>query len=176
MNHWIDWKAIIFKFDTLVSILTNDDIKYKTPCTGPLLTIPAPPLGYRNPHYKPRTIWRLSHVYNGNYHTNKTVSLYWKDAQMTLRMIYHSRPSLQKYKFPVVPSYIFKCFKATNGCLFGETCFPQGYLTHSYRPRWGIDATLCHQIDVNSIWRFVSIWEVSGIASQAFYTAAASCY
>ena len=32
---------------------------------------------YRNPHNKPKTVWQLSQVYNGNPYTNKTVSFMW---------------------------------------------------------------------------------------------------
>ena len=31
----------------------------------------TPSYVYRNPHYKPKTAWRPSHVYNGNHYTNK---------------------------------------------------------------------------------------------------------
>ena len=30
--------------------------------------------GYKNPHYKPKTVWRPSQVYNGNPYTDKTAS------------------------------------------------------------------------------------------------------
>ena len=30
--------------------------------------------GYRDPHYKPKTVWRPSQVYNGNPYTDKTAS------------------------------------------------------------------------------------------------------
>ena len=33
--------------------------------------------GYRNPHDKPKTVWQLSQVYNGNPYTNKTVIFKW---------------------------------------------------------------------------------------------------
>ena len=41
---------------------------------GPLFTKKTPSYGYRDPHYKPKTVWRPSQVYNGNPHTDKTVS------------------------------------------------------------------------------------------------------
>ena len=50
--------------------LTNDD--HHRP--GPLFTKKTPSYGYRNPHYKPNTVWRPSQVYNGNPYTDKTVS------------------------------------------------------------------------------------------------------
>ena len=43
-----------------------------------LFTIKTPSYGYRNPHYKPKTVWQ---VYNGNPYTNKTVSSRWIKAQ-----------------------------------------------------------------------------------------------
>ena len=35
---------------------------------------------YRNPSYKPKTVWRPSQVYNKNRHTNKTVPSKWIEA------------------------------------------------------------------------------------------------
>ena len=35
---------------------------------------------YRNPHYKPKTVWRPPQVDNGNPNTNKRVSTWWKEA------------------------------------------------------------------------------------------------
>ena len=34
--------------------------------SGPLFTKKTPSYGYRDPHYKPKTVWRPSQVYNGN--------------------------------------------------------------------------------------------------------------
>ena len=42
--------------------------------TGPLFTKKTPSYGYRNPHYKPKTVWRQSQVYNGNSYTDQTAS------------------------------------------------------------------------------------------------------
>ena len=42
--------------------------------TGPLFIKKTPSYGYRNPHYKPKTVVRLSQVYNGNPYTDKTAS------------------------------------------------------------------------------------------------------
>ena len=39
-----------------------------------LFTIQQTPSWYRNPHYKPKTVWWPSQVYNGNRYTSKTVS------------------------------------------------------------------------------------------------------
>ena len=41
---------------------------------GPLFTKKTPSYGYRDPHYKPKTVWRPSQVYNGNPYTDKTAS------------------------------------------------------------------------------------------------------
>ena len=41
---------------------------------GFYFTKQVPPYGHRNPHYKPKTVWYPSQVYNGNPFTNKTVS------------------------------------------------------------------------------------------------------
>ena len=38
---------------------------------------------YRNPHYKPKTVWRPSQVYNGNPYTNKSASSYSIEALYT---------------------------------------------------------------------------------------------
>ena len=35
----------------------------------PLFTKMTPSYGYRDPHYKPKTVWRPSQVYNGNHYT-----------------------------------------------------------------------------------------------------------
>ena len=45
-------------------------------CTesGPLFTKKTSSYGYRDPHYKPKTVWRPSQVYNGNPYTDKTAS------------------------------------------------------------------------------------------------------
>ena len=42
--------------------------------TGPLFTKKMPSYGYRDPHHKPKTVWRLSQVYFGNPYTDKTAS------------------------------------------------------------------------------------------------------
>ena len=39
-----------------------------------LFTKKMPSYGDRNPHHKPKTVWRPSEVYNGNPYTNKTAS------------------------------------------------------------------------------------------------------
>ena len=41
---------------------------------GPLFTKKTSSYGYRDPHYKPKTVWRPSQVYNGNSYTDKTGS------------------------------------------------------------------------------------------------------
>ena len=45
-----------------------------TPDPGPLFTKKTPSYGYRDPHNKPKTVWRPSQVYNGNPYTDKTAS------------------------------------------------------------------------------------------------------
>ena len=41
---------------------------------GPLFTKKTPPYRHRNPRYKPKTVWRQSHVYNENPYSDKTAS------------------------------------------------------------------------------------------------------
>ena len=41
---------------------------------GFVFTQKMPHYVYRNPHYKAKTVWRPPQVYNGNAHSNKTVS------------------------------------------------------------------------------------------------------
>ena len=41
----------------------------------------APSYTNRNPHYKPKMVWRPSQVYNVNSYTNKTVYPLWIEAQ-----------------------------------------------------------------------------------------------
>ena len=48
--------------------------------TGPLFTKKTPSYGYRDPHDKPKTVWRPSQVYNGNPYTDKTASSSWIEA------------------------------------------------------------------------------------------------
>ena len=48
---------------------------------GPLFTKKMPFYGDRNPHYKPKTVWRWSQVYNGKPYTNKMASSWWIAAQ-----------------------------------------------------------------------------------------------
>ena len=50
---------------------------------GPLFTKKTPSYGYRDPHYKPKTVWRPSQLYNGNPYTDKTASSQWIKAQFT---------------------------------------------------------------------------------------------
>ena len=45
---------------------------------GHLFTKNEPHPGYRNPQYKPKTVWRPSQVYNGNPFYSKTVSSEWR--------------------------------------------------------------------------------------------------
>ena len=47
---------------------------------GPLFTKKTPSYGYRDPHDKPKTVWRPSHVYNGNPYTDNTASSSWIEA------------------------------------------------------------------------------------------------
>ena len=42
--------------------------------SGPLFTEKMQSYGYKNPHHKPKTVWRPSQVYNRNPCTDKTVS------------------------------------------------------------------------------------------------------
>ena len=42
--------------------------------TRPLFTKKTPSHWYRYPHYKPKTVWRPSQVYNGNPYTSKEAS------------------------------------------------------------------------------------------------------
>ena len=42
--------------------------------SGPLFTKKTPSYGYMNPHFKPKTVWWPSQVYNGNPYTDKTAS------------------------------------------------------------------------------------------------------
>ena len=46
----------------------------KVHIAGPPVTKKTPSYGYRDPHYKPKTVWRPSQVYNGNPYTDKTAS------------------------------------------------------------------------------------------------------
>ena len=48
--------------------------------SGPLFTKKTPCYQYRDPHYKPKTVWRPSQIYNGNSYTRKTVSSQWIEA------------------------------------------------------------------------------------------------
>ena len=41
---------------------------------GPLFTKKTPSYGYRDPHDKPKTVWRPSQVYNGNTYTDTTIA------------------------------------------------------------------------------------------------------
>ena len=70
--------ALTFHINRLDGIIYFDcyacdlfDIK---PLSGPLLTKKTPSYGYRDPHDKPKTVWRPSQVYNGNPYTDKTAS------------------------------------------------------------------------------------------------------
>ena len=40
--------------------------------------------GYMNPHYKPKTVWRPSQVYNVNPYTNKATCSWWIEAPCSL--------------------------------------------------------------------------------------------
>ena len=48
---------------------------------GPLFTKKTSSYGYRDPNYKPNTVWWPSQVYNGNPYTDKTASSLWIEAQ-----------------------------------------------------------------------------------------------
>ena len=41
---------------------------------GPLFTKKTPSFGYRDPHYKPKTVWWPSQVFNGNPYTDNMAS------------------------------------------------------------------------------------------------------
>ena len=50
---------------------------------GPLFTKKTPSADvYRDPHDKPKTVWRPSQVYNGNPYTDETGSSSWIEAQV----------------------------------------------------------------------------------------------
>ena len=42
--------------------------------TGPLFRKKKPSYGYKNPHYKPKMVWRQYQLHNGNPYTNKVMS------------------------------------------------------------------------------------------------------
>ena len=50
--------------------------------SGPLFTKKTSSYGYRDPHDKPKTVWRPSQVYNGNLYTDKTASSQWIEARV----------------------------------------------------------------------------------------------
>ena len=47
---------------------------------GPLFTKKTPSYGYRDPHYKPKTVGRPSQVYNGDPYTDNTAFSQWIEA------------------------------------------------------------------------------------------------
>ena len=79
----INWQsADILYFDTeakmqklsICGIFELPIMVKSVPSSGPLFTKKTPSYGYRDPHDKPKTVWRPSQVYNGNPYTDKTVS------------------------------------------------------------------------------------------------------
>ena len=50
---------------------------------------------YRNPHYKLKTVWRPSQVYNGNPYANKMVSSWWIEDQTR---VWGNTPSALEYE------------------------------------------------------------------------------
>ena len=54
---------------------------------------------HRNPHYKPKTVWRSSQIYNRNFFINKTVSSLWIEVQIW-RYIWRSWWRHQMENFP----------------------------------------------------------------------------
>ena len=68
---------------TELNYFTNGQ-KQNNTIPGPLFTKKTPSYGYRNPHYKHKTVWRPSQVYNGNPYTDKTASSQWIEAQASV--------------------------------------------------------------------------------------------
>ena len=60
--------------------------------SGPLFTNKTPSYGYRDPHNKPKTVWRPSQVYNGNPYTDKTASSWLIEALESLYPMHAAGP------------------------------------------------------------------------------------
>ena len=60
-----------WRWDNRIVLRPNASFTKKTPSHG-----------YKNPHYKPETVWRPSQVYNGNTYINMLMSSYWIDANL----------------------------------------------------------------------------------------------
>ena len=98
-------------------------------CTkpGPLFTKKTPSYGYRDPYYKPKTVWRPSQVYNGNSYTDKTASSQWIEAQVGTEL-WLGKNSHQT--LPLALSYSqVSC--AANDHLFRSSCL-KGNFTGFY--------------------------------------------
>ena len=79
------WIPVLNQWYALWGHFRTDVASCLTSClciiAGPLFTKTTPSYGYRDPHYKPKTVWRPSQVYNGNPYTDKTASSLWIEAQ-----------------------------------------------------------------------------------------------
>ena len=88
---YIGWRdiEILYIWYILYITITSDNFFYHTAhCVlrmsikislnlrnpGPLFTKKTPSYGYRDPHYKSKTVWWPSQVYNRNPYTDKTAS------------------------------------------------------------------------------------------------------
>ena len=58
----------------MVAICTQNHHHIDSYPRASLFTKKTPSYGYRDPHYKPKTFWRLSQVYNRNPYTDKMAS------------------------------------------------------------------------------------------------------
>ena len=70
----VKWVLVVLCCDVVTLSIPVDlcDLPKKNP--GPLFTKKTPSYGYRDPHYKPKVVWRPSQLYNGNPYTDKTAS------------------------------------------------------------------------------------------------------
>ena len=69
--------VIVYRTDFTTRLwahISNIVEKWSYSYAWPLFTKKTPSYKYRNPHFKPKTVWRPPHVYNGNPYTNETVN------------------------------------------------------------------------------------------------------
>ena len=73
-----------------VNLKLCNDIKqiHYLQSSGLIFTKKTPSYGYGNPHYKPKTVWWPSQVYNGNPYTNKTASSQWIETHHPFHMVW----------------------------------------------------------------------------------------
>ena len=80
----MEWPGPFDLYEHKAAVKCNSNYQNTRSVTSPLFINETPYYGYRNPDYKPKTVWRSSQINNSNPYTCKTVSSWWTGVLVVL--------------------------------------------------------------------------------------------